>query len=381
MYVPRLFTGAERAALRTVLRANQFPADPAACNRTLVLYDDALTAGLGYTARLIALALLVAVQEKRVLIMVRHGTARWCARAPYTLGCYYEPITHCPIPAALGNITKWSTRGGSFGIEGRRERSDAVLRISTSQIHRSTFWYKFHPPQELHAATHEVLFRPRAWVRDAARCVMRAASLEGGNFAVVHARFSAEKKKERGARLPSLTEYLKPTEALLAKANASRLFLQTSTPDAVDLFEKWSSEHRWHLSYTQNARAAHDLWMVGKGTERGRAPEYAASGERISVVAQSVNALIASRSRHFISPSSSMWTAFIRALMGRRESDRVYDFDDSKEDDSCMQVWYSVHSHGSNVSKDDKARCNRKAPPLMEIHRMPESDDEMEHSV
>ena len=44
MYVPPLRNEAEQHAMRLVLRANQFPADPAACNRTLVLFDDALTA-------------------------------------------------------------------------------------------------------------------------------------------------------------------------------------------------------------------------------------------------------------------------------------------------------------------------------------------------
>ena len=77
MYAPRLLDDADEHALRAVIHANQFPADPAACNRTLVLFDDALTAGLGYTARLMALSLLVAVQEKRVLINVPHSTARW----------------------------------------------------------------------------------------------------------------------------------------------------------------------------------------------------------------------------------------------------------------------------------------------------------------
>ena len=397
MYVPHLRTIADQQALRAVIRANQFPADPTACSRTLVLYDDALTAGLGYTARLISLALLVAVQEKRVLVMVKHGTARWCARPPYTLGCYYEPITHCPMPDGHLNMTKWSTRGSSQGLDKRRETSAPAVRISTSQIHRSTFWYKFHPPQELHAATHELLFRPRAWVENAATCVMRAASLESGSFAVVHARFSAEKKKERGNKLPQLAEYLKPTVALLSKANATRLFLQTSTPDAIDLFEKWSVERHWHLSYTQNARSAHDLWMVGKGTERGKAPEYAASGERISVVAQSVNALIASRSRHFLSPSSSMWTAFIRALMGRRVSDRVYSFDESEDvprNDTCRELWYSMQKEcfgsgctgGGNVTREDQRRCRRPTPQLLEIHRSPmrqpsTSDDAIERSI
>ena len=68
MYVPPLEKEIDQQALRAVLRSNQFPSDPAACNRTLVLFDDALSAGLGYSARLLAIALLVAVQERRVLI-------------------------------------------------------------------------------------------------------------------------------------------------------------------------------------------------------------------------------------------------------------------------------------------------------------------------
>ena len=175
MYVPPLRTEADQLSLRAIIRANQFPSDPAACNRTLVLYDDALTAGLGYSARLIALALPVAVQEKRVLINLPHYTARWCGRAPYTLGCYYEPITHCPTPDGVANATKWSTRGSTLGLEHRRTGTAAHVRISTSQVHKSTFWYKFHPPVALFAATHGILFRPRPWVKQAAKCVMSAA--------------------------------------------------------------------------------------------------------------------------------------------------------------------------------------------------------------
>ena len=79
---------------------------------TLVVYDDSLTAGLGYSARLLALALLVAVQERRVLVMPAHRTARWCGRAPHTLGCYYEPLTHCDhrakTPTLQGhNLCHW----------------------------------------------------------------------------------------------------------------------------------------------------------------------------------------------------------------------------------------------------------------------------------
>jgi hypothetical protein len=332
MYVPPLQTEADQHALRHVLRANQFPSDPAACNRTLVLADDAITAGLGYSARLIALALLVAVQERRVLVMPEHHTRRWCARPPFTLGCYYEPITHCRAPVFGVNGTfrgpgglpmhlpKWSTRGSSMGLAHRRSNATAAhVRIGTAQVHKSTFWYKFHPPIALFGATHELLFRPRPWVLEAARCVMDHAGLRGGNFAVVHARFSVEKKKERGASLPPLSAYLPLTRSVLARANASRVFLQTSTPTAVELFERWSAEHAWRLSYTENPRSTHDIWVAGSGRRSNH------SGERTSVVAQAVNAFIASESRHFISPASSMWTWFVRALMARRVSDAFQD--------------------------------------------------------
>ena len=48
------------------------------------------------------------------------------------------------------------------------------------------------------------------------------------------------------------------------------------------------------------------------------------AGERSSVVAQAVNALIASRARVFVSPPASMWTSFISGLLRRRASDAVY---------------------------------------------------------
>ena len=274
----------------------QFPTDKSACNRTLLLYDDAITAGLGYTARLWSLALLVAVQEKRVLISMPHSTARWCGRPPHTLGCYYAPITHCPLPVGI-NASKWSTRGATLGLEGRRAHSAAHMRISTSQVHRSIFWYKFHPPHTLFAGTHELLFRVRPWVREAAECMMRGAGLRGGGFVVVHARHSVEKKKERGASLPPLSAYLPSTQGMLQQANDTRVFLQTSTPEAVKLFEEWSRQFGWNLSYTRNERSTHDLWVTGSGKH-----SVNHTGERVSVVAQTVNAYIAGRSQHFLSP-------------------------------------------------------------------------------
>ena len=89
------------AALRAQLRSTQFPAD---CSRVMLLYDDAITMGLGYSALVLARALLVATKERRALINMPTKSARWCGRPPWTLNCVYEPWTHCPVPA-VENLT------------------------------------------------------------------------------------------------------------------------------------------------------------------------------------------------------------------------------------------------------------------------------------
>ena len=161
MYNPPLETAADVLAFRQIIHANQFPADPARCNRSLILYDDAVTAGLGYTARLLGRALLVAVREQCVLINARHPTARWCGRWPYTLACHYEAWTHCPLPANLSGIGKWTHRSayhdgrvepaagsgkgkGHAKKEAMRTPAADMVRISTSQIFKESFFYKFH---------------------------------------------------------------------------------------------------------------------------------------------------------------------------------------------------------------------------------------------
>eukprot|EP00966_Prymnesium_polylepis_P211922 4908379-Prymnesium_polylepis.1 len=87
MYLPDILSDEDAVAARAVLRANQFPADRAACDRALLVTDDAIGTGLGYTSRLLMIALFVAVKERRVLMPVPHRTNRWCARPPYTLNC------------------------------------------------------------------------------------------------------------------------------------------------------------------------------------------------------------------------------------------------------------------------------------------------------
>ena len=184
--------------------------------------DDALTAGLSYTARLIAISTLVAIQERRVLIYVSRTAQRWCGRALTPLAATTSS-THCTIPRNLSDTSKWSTRGSSFGYEAARPQSKAHVGISTSQVHRSTFWYKFHPSVKLYSAIYDLFFKPRP-CDSASRRVHDACSLASPWQLRRGPRpLLGRKRRNRGARLPVLTEYLPATEALLAYANVSHL--------------------------------------------------------------------------------------------------------------------------------------------------------------
>mmetsp|Transcript_66731 Transcript_66731/g.132243 ORF Transcript_66731/g.132243 Transcript_66731/m.132243 type:complete len:169 (-) Transcript_66731:107-613(-) len=159
---------------------------------------------------------------------------------------------------------------------------------------------------------------------------------------------------------------------VLRRSNATRVFLQTSTPTAVDLFEKWTAERNIKLAYTANPRSTHDLWVVGSGRHSANH-----SGERTSVVAQSVNAFIASRSRHFISPSSSMWTYFVRALMGKRIGDKISD-SGSEAYEGCIAERLErevgqvrVGEARLNATLGDRKLCKKSMPKLIDYHRRP----------
>ena len=295
------------AALRAQLRSTQFPAD---CSRVMLLYDDAITMGLGYSALVLARALLVATKERRALINMPTKSARWCGRPPWTLNCVYEPWTHCPVPAVENlTIVKWSHRM-TWKPQHAPDTPD-VVRVMTTQLHKEVGFQHVRVAETTRGAAYEVLFTPRQWVRDAAACAMAAASLRDGGFVVTHVRISDEKKRERGAALPGLNAYFPATAVALRRANSSTLFLQTATPVAFDKMGRWCDERHVALSYTRSERAEHDLWVGAAGK---RSTNH--SGERSSVVAQAVNAVVASRAAGFVSPSVSMWTHFIAALMG-----------------------------------------------------------------
>ena len=159
--------------------------------------------------------------------------------------------------------------------------------------------------------------------------------------------------------MPPLSAYPLAADHALSAANTSRIFLQTATPRGVEVMETWAGERGVQLAYTDNERDLHDLWLkrdlnssdcIGNWT--GRLCQIQ-NGQRTSVVAQAVNALIASRARIFISPEASMWTYFVSALLRRRASDRVH------SSHSAVDKRLRVVHRKSNAAATSDARSGR----------------------
>ena len=85
--------------MRKLVARHQFGSD---CSRLLVLHDDAVGAGLGWTLRMTVYLLALAMSQNRTLVEApasntsdhRRGW-RWCTAEPGTLQCFFRPWTHC----------------------------------------------------------------------------------------------------------------------------------------------------------------------------------------------------------------------------------------------------------------------------------------------
>ena len=108
-----------------------------------------------------------------------------------------------------------------------------------------------------------------------------------------------------------------------------------------------------------------DDWNGQEGRVHG-------NGRAQFVVAQAVNAIIAGRSHHFLSPSSSMWTQFIRSLMGRRVGGKfnIGGTKGGEDYEECLSgLQGGPAGTPSNVSHADLKRCAKAVPRLMGFHR------------
>lgn len=296
------------------IRASQFPHD---CKRYLLVEDDMQKSGLGFTAKLLGSALLLAMRDSRVLLEVRavrqaaNGTneavlpPRWCDRPPFTLQCIYMPWTHCSVPPPA--VLEQAVRPRGRPLNPKAWPHDApVVRVPLGRIHRQIrLWAGAHSHAE--SAAVRFLFRLRPWAASIAKCAMRHASLSRGDFVSVHIRHSREKERESasfGVKLPPLGAYDTASDLLAADVGTRHIFLQTASPLALANFSFHAVRQALTLSYTDNPRSEHDSWGG-----------WQAGGEMAQATVAAVNAQVGSQAAAFLSPTNSIWTYFISMLM------------------------------------------------------------------
>ena len=298
---------------RSAIYASQFRSS---CDRLLLVEDDLTKAGLGFTAKLWGVALLVAMRDNRVLVevrMIKEGNRsrsdgferpRWCDRPPFTLQCLYQTWTHCPLPGPNATIVR---PGGRPLKVARWPHSEPYVRTGLGRIHRQgAFWYGARSNAAREAG--RFLFRPRPWVTAIADCIMRGAGLRPGGFVNLHIRHSVEKTKEGtrlGVALPGLPAYDVVADALARDLGTRKIFLQTASPVALARFASFAVANRLELAFTNNTRSENDAWG---GWQGGLEMEQAAVA--------AVNAHVGAQSAVSVSPALSIWTLFLGWVFG-----------------------------------------------------------------
>jgi hypothetical protein len=358
----------------------------AGCGRLLLVEDDLLKSGIGFTSSVWVSALLLAMRTGRVLIEVPNNSswppkltpsgaphalaskdARWCAQPPYTLQCFLAPWTHCAAtvrtsvvpwptqnwPSKRGvNRTTAPTRRPNWRTLKRLPEQPVVLRMKLSWVkamsdsgqlnaYLSSF-LSGNTGLDADGAARRFLFRPRAWIKARAACVMEEHGFEPRHFISVFHRRSTQKDRELAAHrhgTPStqqlagiaavvarrLSEHAAQTEAE-AGAEAAveaaapnghmrgglawrRVHLQSSAPVGDFVTELREAYPAAKVGFTVNDRSAADTWGGWN---------HSASLTTLSTVAF-VNQHICSQAAVLVSTPSSMWTWYLLPLLGEAD--------------------------------------------------------------
>lgn len=235
----------------------------------LFLHDDLQGAGLGFTAKLMAFVLFVAMHKGHILVEYP-STRRWCTTPPYTLQCYYGAWTNCtPTNASRAH------------------------HQSLKVFHGSGRWYGMSTSTaRLQPAARDLLFAPRPHIRTHVDAVV--AQCGGDAFWTVHIRDSPEKRQERG-KLPSVQKYLRQIPK-----QATRVLWQTSNPLAFRQARTYSRGRNITECYTNFSRHEHDVWG---GRDVAYTNEAGITG--------AVNGELGRRGVGLISLRSSSWNWFL----------------------------------------------------------------------
>ena len=325
---------------------------PRQCGRALLYEDDLDGIGLGSTIPVIAQLLMIAMRDSRVLIEVpvdptwrpfdrsaaytgrssphRHNASivpRWCRRPPFTLGCFFKALTHCPVPPESTHVAPALTPGTTRIADW--PASAPVIRLKLSW-YVQTWWLFIYRESTAFQAAQRFLLRPRAWVRAIGACVMRSAGLRRAEFITVHIRNSPEKTKElhwTGRSVPPPHAYPLLVEAVSAAMAEIRprlappVFLQTASAESLESFASAIPASR--LSFTRNTnRADADGWGGWRTTQKAR--EVTAHG-----TVAAVNLWVGSQAAAVISPASSAWTNLLVGLVHGPRAGRALVAEDS----------------------------------------------------
>ena len=253
------------------------------------------------TARPCSRALLAATKERRAPINM--PTRRRAARPAADAQLHERPTAR-----ASGREPHRRQVEPPHDVEAaaRAGRLD-VVRGMTTQLHKEVGFQHVRVAETTRGAARGALHAAAVGARRRLRDGRRPAARRRFR---VHVRISDEKKRERGAALPGLNAYFPARRWRCAAPTRRRSSCRPPRPSRSTNGALVRREAR-RASYTRSERAEHDLWVGAAGK---RSTNH--SGERSSVVAQAVNAVVASRAAGFVSPAVSMWTHFIAALMG-----------------------------------------------------------------
>ena len=282
------------------------------CERLLLVEDDLKQAGLGWTARYLHAALLLAQADKRVLVEIPTARPRWCDKPPHTLQCLFAPWSPCAAPSAHP-VTP--PEAADTPMEAGWPRDAALVRLPLSRIKARSLPQHDSPASP---AAYALLLRPRAWVRELADCVMAERGLVPGRFISVHVRSSPEKAAELsryGVTAPPATALHSLSLALGKRLQLRDLFVQTASPSALSAAMSFANASRYLVaSFTENQRSEHDSWggWAG-GSEMGQATVAA------------VNLQIGASAAALIGPEGSLWTGLVVGRMKAATATRYVD--------------------------------------------------------
>jgi len=345
--------------------------NPPECSRFLLVYLGSGGAGVGMLATLIAPLLLHAMRTRRILMEVHLDESwrvllsqtpsalkilnktmmqppLWCEHPPYTFACAYMPWTHCELPKKLTGarvipvshrwplpvepdvlIVDWIWVFQKFGGRVLTRQGNVCSKTAALRANPRGIFVQESPPDACSTGrsvlpdAYRFLFRPRPWVRELADCVMRSNGIARSTpFLSVHLRASAAKQKDLvlfGDRSPAHLVHQNQLDygmmlslSLTKQLRISHVHVQTASPTLLRDYTQLATGVGLHVAFTRNTRYSDDSWGMASRSDTYKGSNLHHNYEQLLVAA--VNAQISAQAAAVLSPLTSMWTQFLKAV-------------------------------------------------------------------